>query len=72
MAGQPLLGQGLILQASRSPSDTPHSVGLIGTSVHQPYAETSDNTQHSRQTSMLSAGFEREIPASERPANPPP
>jgi len=38
---QPLLGQGLlIIEASQSHSDTPHSVGLLWTS-DQPVAETS-------------------------------
>jgi hypothetical protein len=41
MAQQPLVGQGLlIIEASRSPSDTPQSVGLLWTS-NQPDAETS-------------------------------
>jgi hypothetical protein len=41
MAQQPPLGQGvLIVKASRSHSDTPHSVGLLWTS-DQPVAETS-------------------------------
>ena len=41
MAQQPLLGQGLlIIEASRSHSDTPHSVGLLWTS-DQPDKETS-------------------------------
>jgi hypothetical protein len=41
MARQPLVGQGpLIIEASRSHSDTPHSVGLLLTS-DQPDAETS-------------------------------
>jgi hypothetical protein len=41
MARQPLLGLGLlIIEASRSYSDTPHSVGLLWTS-DQPDAETS-------------------------------
>ena len=40
-AQQPLLGQDLLsLEASRSHSDTPHSVGLLWTS-DQPDAETS-------------------------------
>jgi len=33
----------------------------------QPDAVTSDNTQHSQQTSMPSAGFEPAIPGNERP-----
>jgi len=45
MAQQPLVGQGLlIVEASRSHSDTPHSVGLLWTS-DQPDAETS-TSQH--------------------------
>jgi len=41
MARQPPAGQGLLtVKASRSHSDTPHSVGLLCPS-DQPYAETS-------------------------------
>jgi hypothetical protein len=41
MAQQPLVGQGLlIIEASRSHSDTPHSVGLLWMS-EKPEAETS-------------------------------
>ena len=40
MAQMPLVGQGLIIEASRSHSDTSHSVGLLWTS-DQPYADTS-------------------------------
>jgi hypothetical protein len=41
MAQRPLVGQGLlIIEASRSNSDTPHAVGLLWTS-DQPVAETS-------------------------------
>jgi len=41
MARQPLVGQGLlIIEASRSHSDTPHSVGLVWTK-DQPIAENS-------------------------------
>ena len=43
-----LVGQGLIIEASRSHSDTPHSVGLLWTG-DQPDAETSSwHTTHSR------------------------
>ena len=67
MAQQPLMSQGLlIIEDSRSRLDTPHSVGLLWTS-DQPDAENSDNTQHSRRTSMPPAGFETATPASERP-----
>ena len=61
------LGQGLlIVEASRSHSDTPHSVGLPWTS-DQPDVETS-TSQHSQQTAIYApAGFEPAIPASEQP-----
>ena len=45
----------LIIEASRSHSDTPHSVRLLWTR-DQPVAETTHNTQK-RQISMPSAGF---------------
>jgi hypothetical protein len=41
VARQPIVGQDLlIIEASQSHSDTPHTVGLPWTS-HQPHAETS-------------------------------
>jgi hypothetical protein len=44
----------LIIETSRSHSDTPHSVGLLWTS-NQPDAETStEETQHSRETEFHS------------------
>jgi len=66
MAWQPILGLGLlIVEISRSYSDTPHSVGLLWTSDHL-IAETSTwqhatlttthntyNTQHSQQQTTL-------------------
>jgi hypothetical protein len=70
MAQQPPVGQGLlIIEASRSRSDTPHSVGLLWTS-DQPDADTSTwqhTNTHKRQTPMPPEGFEPTIPASERP-----
>jgi hypothetical protein len=70
MARQPIVGQGLlIIEASRSYSCTPHSVGLLLTSG-QPDAETDTyrtHNTHKRQTSMPPAGFESAIPVSERP-----
>jgi hypothetical protein len=58
MAQQPLMGQvPLIMEASRSHSDTPHSVGLLWAS------DRPDNTQ----TSIPPAGFKPTMPASERP-----
>jgi hypothetical protein len=70
MAQQPLVGQGLfIIEASRSHSDTTHSVGLLWTS-DQPVAETS-TWQHTtltrHKTSISPAGFKPTIPESERP-----
>jgi hypothetical protein len=69
MAQQPLVGQGVLcVEASRSHSDTAHSVGLLWTS-DQPDAETSALTAHNnykRQTSMPPAGFEPKTPASDR------
>jgi hypothetical protein len=65
----PPVGQGLlIIEASRSHSDTPQSVGLLWTG-DQPDADLyliTHNT-HNRQTSIPSAGFEPAVPASERP-----
>ena len=63
MAQHSLVCQGfLIIEASQSHSDTPHSVGTLRTRG-QPEAETSLR----RQTSMPSAGFETANTASERP-----
>jgi hypothetical protein len=72
-AQQPPVGQGLLtLEASRSHSDTPHSLLLLWM-CDQHNAETS-TWQHTtiprekeRETSMTPAGFEPTIPASERP-----
>jgi hypothetical protein len=67
---QPLSGKGLlIIETSRSHSNTTHSAELLWMS-DQPDAETSTYTTHNtynRQTSMPPAGFEPTIPASERP-----
>jgi len=64
------VGQGiLIVETSRSHSDTPHSVGLLWTSdqlVAEDLYLTTHNT-HNRQTSMPPVGFEPTVPASERP-----
>jgi hypothetical protein len=69
MSRQPLVGQGfLIIEASRSHSDTAHSVGLLCTS-DQPDARdlylTTYNA-HNRQTSMPRVGFEPAITAHKR------
>jgi len=47
MAGQPLVCQGLLtVEASRSHSDTPHSVGHLWTSDEPDHRPLADNTQH--------------------------
>ena len=68
MAQQPPLDKGLLnIEASRSHSDTPKSVGLLWTN-DQLVAVTSTwyNTEE-RKLSMPPARFEPAIPASERP-----
>jgi hypothetical protein len=67
MAQQPLLGQRLIIKALRIHSGTPHSVRLLWTS-DQPDAEASDNTQHSQETDIHSAGGIRTRNPSKRAA----
>jgi len=64
---QPYSGQGrLIVEVSRSFSDTPHTVGLLWTRDRP--RPLSDNTQHSQQTDfILPARFEPAVPPSERP-----
>jgi len=55
-----------IIEALRSYSDTPHSVGFLWTS-DKPDAGNSDNTQLSKETDIhVPAGFEPAISASER------
>jgi hypothetical protein len=69
MVQQPPVGQGLlIIEASRSHSDTPHSVGLLWTS-DQPDAETPtwQHTTLTRDRHMTPVGFEPSILANERP-----
>jgi hypothetical protein len=69
MAQQPLLGQGLlIIEASRSHSDTAHLVGLLWTS-DKPVAEIStDNTQHSQERDIHAPGQIRTRNPSKRAA----
>jgi len=60
-AQQPLVGQSLLtVQAPRSHSDTPHSVGILWAS-DQPDTENSDNAQHSQETFTSPARFESAI-----------
>jgi hypothetical protein len=54
MAQQPVVDRGLIMEASRSHSDTPHSVGHLWTG-DQPVAETS-TWQHSQLTDIHALG----------------
>jgi hypothetical protein len=70
MAQQLLVGQGLlIIEASRSHSDTPHSVGLFWTS-DQPDAETS-TWQHSQETDIHAArGIQTHNPSKRAAADP--
>jgi len=70
MALQPLVGQGfLIIEAARSHPDAPHSVGLHWRH-DEPDAETptwQDTTLTRDRYPCPLAGFERAIPATERP-----
>jgi hypothetical protein len=68
MMQQPLMGQDLLFtEATRSHSDTPHSVGILWTN-DEPDAETS-TWQHQALTRDIyaPAGFEPAVPASKRP-----
>jgi len=69
MARQSPVGQGfLIVEATRSHSDTPDLIMLLWTS-DELIAETSawKHNTHNRQISMLPMGSEPTIPESERP-----
>ena len=69
MAPQPLVGQGLIIEASRSHSDTHtlyDSPGLVISPTQNLYP--TDSTQHSQQIDIYAqAGFEPTVSAGERP-----
>jgi hypothetical protein len=72
MAQQPLLGQGLlIIEASRSHLDTPHSVGLFWTS-DQPDAETStwQHTTLTRDIHPCLGGIRTRNPSKQEAADP--
>ena len=69
MKQQSLVGQDLLIfEASKSHSDTQHSVrlpsGPVISLMQRPYLTT--HNKHKRQTSMSPAGFEPEIPICER------
>ena len=70
MVRQPIVSQGLvIIEASRSYSNTPHSVGLLWT-IDQPDADRPlpDKTKHSQETDIHSyAGIRTRNPSNERP-----
>jgi hypothetical protein len=71
MTQQPLVGQGLvIIEASRSHSDTPHSVGLLWKSDQPDARDLSlpDNTQHSQETDIHASGGIRTHNPSKRAA----
>ena len=56
-AQQPPVGHGLlILEVSRSHSDTPHSVGLPGRVIRTTRRPLPDNTQHSQETNIHASG----------------
>jgi hypothetical protein len=72
MAQQPLLGQGLlIIEASWSHLDTPHSVGLFWTS-DQPDAETStwQHTTLTRDIHPCLGGIRTRNPSKQEAADP--
>ena len=70
MAQQSLVGQGLlIIEASLSHSDTPHSVGLSGRVVSPTEKPLPDNTQHSQQTSMPPGGIRTRKPSKREAAD---
>jgi hypothetical protein len=63
MSQHPLVGQGLIIEASRSHSETPHLVGFLWTN-DRPDAETSTLTTYNTQKGqiyMAPVGFEPAI-----------
>ena len=73
MAQQPLVGQDLfITEASPSPSNTPHSIGLLWTSDQPGRGDlylTSHNTEK-RYTTIPTTGLQPAVPARERPQTP--
>ena len=64
-----LVGQDLfIIEASRSHSDTPHSVELLWKSDHPDAGNSTwQHKCHKRQTSITPVEFESTVPKSERP-----
>jgi hypothetical protein len=72
MAQQPIAGQGLlIIEASRSHSDTPHSVGFLWTSDSPTPRTLPDSTQHSQETDIhASGGIRTRSPSKRTDADP--
>ena len=66
VAKQPLVGQGLVFEASRSHSDTPNSVGFWTSDQPEADLYLTTHDAHKRQTSILPSGFEPANPPSER------
>ena len=57
MVQQALEGQGLlIIEASRSYLDTPHSLGLLWTKDRSDVETLPDNTQHTHKTEIHASG----------------
>ena len=57
MAQQSLVGKGLIIiEASRSHSDTPHSVGVLGRLIGPSQKPLPDKSQHSQKTCIHAPG----------------
>jgi len=74
MAQQSPVGQGLLLiEASRSHSDTPYSVGLLWT-IDQPYPVTCTGTTHKSQEADLNShgGIRTRNPSKREAADPRP
>ena len=70
MTQQPLVAQGLIIEASQSITLRHSTLGttpLDEWSARRKHLYLTTNNTHKRQTSMLPAGFEPTIPASEWP-----
>ena len=72
MAQLPLAGHGLIIvEASRSYSDTPHSVVLSVRVISQSQRPLPDNTQHSQETDIHApGGIRTRNPSKRTAANP--
>jgi len=68
-AWQPLVGQGLLnVEASRSHSDTRHSLVLLWRVIRPKQRPLPDNTQHSQQTDICAPGGIRTSSPSKRTA----